>query len=596
MTCLRNLLFYCISGLLILFATTLSVKAQTAHLRIATQLNCADGLYSATLQIRASDATSFSIGTSSLFLTYSPSSLSFVSYESQNFDLNTLCSGIGLWEAHSIDGATPGLFNLTMVLNGSSISCPLITTADWISIGTLTFRVRDPDANPMLQFDAALSSFNAVPANNGQALVAIGQYTGVNQPGALRCPTPVCSLTATASPGNCDTATNTYTLAGTVSATNTTGAQTMTITVGDQTTTATLTGNGLASYTLTGLPSDGLPKTVSILSSASACSTTSLTYTAPASCTVGAPGAAAVVLQTYVSKSVAKPGDVLTYTLVLTNTSAVAASSIVVTDILNAPNVVLLTGSATTTSGTINASTATILVWTAATLPANGSATATFSVSVAGSGIAYNTASLPGDTVSVCTSVPYQVCKGTDYAFLLAAEAGQSSYQWYHDGVAITGATAYTTIATQAGSYSVLIGGTSSPSSCTTGSCCPFIIEEIDEVAAFSLTPLSPTCSGTVVQMNGRITLTGLTDSQMAVYTYQLTQSASFTSATSLTPTPLPIPANGVLNSALQAGTYTVRVYNQAGCYRDQTVQITQPSCVCPDPKCLLISVQRLNR
>ena len=97
---------------------------------------------------------------------------------------------------------------------------------------------------------------------------------------------PVCSLTATATPTNCETATNTYMVTGTVSATNTPANQSLTISVGSEASTVvTLTGNGPVSYTLAGLQSGTATKTVTVLSSATACGTASVTYAAPASCT-----------------------------------------------------------------------------------------------------------------------------------------------------------------------------------------------------------------------------------------------------------------------------------------------------------------------
>ena len=98
---------------------------------------------------------------------------------------------------------------------------------------------------------------------------------------------PVCSLTATVTPGVCNTTTNQYTVTGTISATNTTGNQSLTVAVGSNSILVALNGNGPASFTLSGLESDGLLKTLTVISSATACGTTSQTFTAPASCTIG---------------------------------------------------------------------------------------------------------------------------------------------------------------------------------------------------------------------------------------------------------------------------------------------------------------------
>jgi hypothetical protein len=91
-------------------------------------------------------------------------------------------------------------------------------------------------------------------------------------------------LQVVVTPGVCQSATNQYTVTGSVSATNAVASQVVTITDGVASTTVTLTGNGPSSFTLTGLSSDGSLHTVS--ASASSCGVASTTYTAPASCSV----------------------------------------------------------------------------------------------------------------------------------------------------------------------------------------------------------------------------------------------------------------------------------------------------------------------
>ena len=91
-------------------------------------------------------------------------------------------------------------------------------------------------------------------------------------------------------PGVCNTLTNQYTVTGTISATNTPANQSLTVSVSSEASTVvTLTGDGPANFTLTGLESDGLLKTLTVTSSATACGMASVTYTAPASCTVAPP-------------------------------------------------------------------------------------------------------------------------------------------------------------------------------------------------------------------------------------------------------------------------------------------------------------------
>ncbi len=96
----------------------------------------------------------------------------------------------------------------------------------------------------------------------------------------------VCSLSATAAATACSPLTNRYSVSGTVTITNGPASQTLTVSTGGASTIATLTDSGVLSYTLSGLPSDGLTHTVSVVSSATGCAATSANYTAPASCSV----------------------------------------------------------------------------------------------------------------------------------------------------------------------------------------------------------------------------------------------------------------------------------------------------------------------
>jgi len=188
---------------------------------------------------------------------------------------------------------------------------------------------------------------------------------------------PVCSLTATATPGVCNTATNTYTVTGTVSATNTPANQSLTISIGSITTVVTLTGNGPVSYTLTGLSSDGLVKTVSVVSSATACGMASVTYTAPASCSIAppAPPALAVLVTNPVCNSLTNQYTA-TGTVSLTNA---VAGSLTITDNGTSIGVVSITAGQTTASfsvsGISNAASHTLI----ATLTGGTSASTTYS-------------------------------------------------------------------------------------------------------------------------------------------------------------------------------------------------------------------------
>ncbi|WP_461137333.1 SdrD B-like domain-containing protein, partial [Spirosoma terrae] len=96
---------------------------------------------------------------------------------------------------------------------------------------------------------------------------------------------PVCSLTAAVTAGLCASATNTYSATAVVQLTNPT-AGVLTVTNGAQSLTFATTAVSSATYTavFNGLTSDGASHTV--VASLPGCSTTTTTYTAPASCTV----------------------------------------------------------------------------------------------------------------------------------------------------------------------------------------------------------------------------------------------------------------------------------------------------------------------
>ena len=92
----------------------------------------------------------------------------------------------------------------------------------------------------------------------------------------------LCSMSVTATPTGCNPPTNTYSISGTISLTNTPGG-TLTITDGTATTTVQVSpGATSIDYTLAGISSDGLVHTVS--ANLNGCSTATTPYKAPAYC------------------------------------------------------------------------------------------------------------------------------------------------------------------------------------------------------------------------------------------------------------------------------------------------------------------------
>ena len=83
-------------------------------------LDCGNGTFSATLQIRSANIQTFKLGTSSILLTYNETCLIlYASYESLGFDGSDQCIGgvASAWDEQAFDGTLryAGIFNLTMV-------------------------------------------------------------------------------------------------------------------------------------------------------------------------------------------------------------------------------------------------------------------------------------------------------------------------------------------------------------------------------------------------------------------------------------------------------------------------------------------------
>ncbi|GAB2558358.1 SdrD B-like domain-containing protein [Spirosoma areae] len=131
----------------------------------------------------------------------------------------------------------------------------------------------------------SLSGLNSGTGSHTITVSFASQVASVTYTAPVSCSVnPPCLLSLVITPGACNTATNQYSLTGSVSATNAVGSQVVTVTDGAISTTVALTGNGPTSFTLIGLSSDGAFH--SVATSAATCGLASQTYTAPASCTV----------------------------------------------------------------------------------------------------------------------------------------------------------------------------------------------------------------------------------------------------------------------------------------------------------------------
>ncbi len=355
---------------------------------------------------------------------------------------------------------------------------------------------------------------------------------------------------------------------------------------------ASTTTNASGTYSFTGLTSS-VPYSVSFTTPAGYSATSSVT--GPVTLTSGENNttlgvgfsvlAPTLTLSASVDKATTTVGTALTYTIVLTNSGSGPANNVVVRD-STTTGLTYVVNSATVPAGTTFTQGTPVSSWSIATIGAGQSLTLTFQAVAGSSGILYNTVTIPGDTVSVCTSIPIQVCAGQDYEIVISAPAGYTTYQWLRNGTPIPLATTDSFTATSAGEYTVQVNN----GSCPNGACCPVIIEEVSMPAALTLTATTPGCIGNVAQANGQITLLGLDANP---YTYQYSVGNTFNEATAQPA--VAVGATGVLANTLVGGqSYTVRVFNSAGCFSDLTVFIPTPICECKPVSCTPFTIQKL--
>ncbi|GAB4028663.1 hypothetical protein GCM10028809_16830 [Spirosoma gilvum] len=299
-----------------------------------------------------------------------------------------------------------------------------------------------------------------------------------------------------------------------------------------------------------------------------------------------------LTLDKVVDKSKAQIGDVLSYTIVLTNVGSTTATNVTVRD-STTTGLSYVANSASAPTGTTFTQGYPISLWQVTSLSPGQSLSLTFQAKADSSGILYNTATIPGDTAKVCTSIPVRMCAGDDYAFELTAPAGRSNYKWFRDGVEIVGATTNVLSVTAAGTYSLVVDGNSGQ--CPDFSCCPFIVEE-DTLPNYKAVAVPVSCVGNTPQANGQIVLSGFGSG----LTYQYSLGASFNAGASLSGAAQVIPANGLIASNLvnpgTAQSYTVRVYTASGCYKDVTVLLMPTVCGCPADICVPYVISQTKR
>ncbi|GAB3511548.1 hypothetical protein GCM10027442_21540 [Emticicia fontis] len=259
-------------------------------------------------------------------------------------------------------------------------------------------------------------------------------------------------------------------------------------------------------------------------------------------------------------------GGTVTFTITATRDSVqYNATGVKVTDILPA-GLNYVTHSNTGSPGTFYSPTTGIWTIGSALGGTTNSVSMTITATVDTVGVVLNvatiTASNETDTdnaatsdniAAACVSVPIQMCQGQSM-ILIAPSA--PSYQWYLDGVPISGATNDSLVVTASGDYTVNF---TTSSGCAAGNCCPIIIN-VNALPVISAGSNVVACAGVTSTLTATGTgtflwNTGATTSTISVsptlttnYIVTLTNTLGCANSDTVTVTanPAPLAANAV--------------------------------------------------
>lgn len=566
-------------------------NAQQADLRFKTRLDCAQGLFIVTPQISTTSPQSFSIGNSTLLITYNPSSVSYTAYQSLNFNP---ANGCATWDEHAVSNiSSAGILQIVLSLRSVS-SCPQITNLAWIDLGDITFKINNPTINPQISFNTLQTTFNSAVDNNGNTIIPLGTLTNISVPSL------VSSATLTANPSTCNPATNTYTLSGTATVnslsqpgtlTFTTGALSQTIAVG--------TGFSTVQYSFANIPSAGGIQ--SVVLTGPACASATALYTAPAACSVAtAPPCQVALAVSAGSCNTATNQYTLSGTLNLTNITQTTS--------------VTITNGTQSVTGNIPAN-STTFSFSMAGLPSDGAnrtVTATFA------GTACNQTTALYTAPAACSVAPAPPCVVNVSATPSACSPATNSYtltgsvqvtNGSSNGVlTISSGGQSITVALASGitTYSYSIGGL--PSNGTTGqvtasisgTACGPVTQTFTAPVACScaqavITTASATpatCAGIAANSDAAIQFTAIGGTSYLISGPGITQS-----------TPMPLTNGSVrvgnLPNPATTASYTILVYTATSgpnCPAiQQTVTLQRVSCDCPPTKCIPIVAERLK-
>jgi hypothetical protein len=112
----------------------------------------------------------------------------------------------------------------------------------------------------------------------------------------------------------------------------------------------------------------------------------------------------------------------------------------------------------------------------------------------------------------------------------------------------------------------------------------------INEIPIFDLKATPSSCLGSDVQNNGKIEILNLLNGSKFDYSEGVTYTGNATYQTATA-----IAGDGVLLNDLAniAKTFTIRVFNDSGCFTDKTIELPKTDCQCPTNVCLPFEVKK---
>lgn len=175
---------YKVTGLRYLFVLSfltacMCSDAQSLELQGVCSVNCGASQLCMDVQVRAADANTFQLGTSSILFVFNQSAITFSSYTAALFDDGDLCNaGSATFDNQTFDAGTPGRFSMSMILLSSDpgSSCPEVDDQAWLDVGEVCFTIVNSSQFPNIRIDSNRTHFNTNVPDNGMVEIPVVSY------------------------------------------------------------------------------------------------------------------------------------------------------------------------------------------------------------------------------------------------------------------------------------------------------------------------------------------------------------------------------------------------------------------------------------